>query len=122
MQTLYTPDTFAGDEDTGSMSAWFVLSALGFYPICPGKPEYTLGSPLFPRAVVHVPGGITFTIQAKGNTPDTVFVRRATLEGKPLPGNTLDHAAIVRGGTLLFEMASQPGTSQKAGTSENRVP
>jgi predicted alpha-1,2-mannosidase len=122
MQTLYTPDTFAGDEDTGSMSAWFVLSALGFYPICPGKPEYTLGSPLFPRAVVHVPGGITFTIQAKGNTPDTVFVRRATMEGKPLPGNTLDHAAIVRGGTLLFEMASQPGTSQKAGTSENRVP
>jgi predicted alpha-1,2-mannosidase len=122
MQTLYTPDTFAGDEDTGSMSAWFVLSALGFYPICPGKPEYTLGSPLFSRAVVHVPGGITFTIQAKGNTPDTVFVRRATLEGKPLPGNTLDHAAIVRGGTLLFEMASQPGTSQKAGTSENRVP
>jgi putative alpha-1,2-mannosidase len=99
------------------MSAWFVLSALGFYPICPGKPEYTLGSPLFSRAVVRLPGGITFTIEAKGNTPDTVYVRRATLEGKPLPGNTLNHAAIVRGGTLLFEMASQPGTSQKAGTS-----
>ena len=48
MQNLYTPDTFAGDEDTGSMAAWFVLSALGFYPVCPGKPEYTLGSPLFP--------------------------------------------------------------------------
>jgi predicted alpha-1,2-mannosidase len=117
MQTLYTPDTFAGDEDTGSMSAWFVLSALGFYPVCPGKPEYTLGSPLFSRAVVHVPSGVTFTIEAKGNTPDTVFVRRATLEGKPLLDNTLDHAAIVRGGTLLFEMGSQPGTSQKAGTS-----
>jgi predicted alpha-1,2-mannosidase len=117
MQGLYTPDTFAGDEDTGSMSAWFVLSALGFYPVCPGKPEYTLGSPLFPRTVVHVPGGVTFTIEAKGNTPDTVFVRRASLEGKPLLGNTLDHAAILRGGTLLFEMASQPNTSQKAGGS-----
>jgi len=106
MQTLYTPDTFAGDEDTGSMAAWFVLSALGFYPVCPGKPEYTLGSPLFPRAVLHVPGGVTFTIEAKGNTANTVFVRRATLEGKPLPGDTLDHAAIVKGGTLLFEMAA----------------
>ncbi len=117
MQNLYTPDTFAGDEDTGSMSAWFVLSALGFYPVCPGKPEYTLGSPLFSRAVVHVPGGVTFTIEAKGNTADTVFVRRASLEGKPLPGNIIDHAAILRGGTLLFEMASQPGTSQKTGSS-----
>ncbi len=116
MQGLYTPDTFAGDEDTGSMSAWFVLSALGFYPVCPGKPEYTLGSPLFPRTVVHVPGGVRFTIEAKGNTPDTVFVRRAFLEGKPLPGNTLDHAAILRGGTLRFEMTSQPNASQ-AGSS-----
>jgi predicted alpha-1,2-mannosidase len=117
MQTLYTPDTFAGDEDTGSMSAWFVLSALGFYPVCPGKPDYTLGSPLFPRTVVHVPGGVAFTIEAKGNTPDTVFVRRVSLGGKPLLGNTIDHAAILRGGTLLFEMTSQPGTSQKAGSS-----
>jgi predicted alpha-1,2-mannosidase len=117
MQTLYTPDTFAGDEDTGSMSAWFVLSAMGFYPVCPGKPEYTLGSPLFSRTVVHVPGGVTFTIEAKGNTPDTVFVRRASLGGKPLPGNTIDHAAIRGGGTLIFEMASQPNTSPKAGSS-----
>ena len=88
-----------------------------FYPVCPGKLEYTLGSPLFPRAVLHVPGGVTFTIKAKGNTPDTVFVRRASLGGRPLLGNIIDHAAILRGGTLLFEMASQPGTSQKAGNS-----
>jgi predicted alpha-1,2-mannosidase len=117
MQNLYTPDTFAGDEDTGSMSAWFVLSALGFYPVCPGKPEYTLGSPLFPRAVLHVPGGATFTIEAKGNTADTVFVRRASQGGRPLLGNIIDHAAILRGGSLLFEMASQPGTSPKTGNS-----
>jgi predicted alpha-1,2-mannosidase len=112
MQGLYTPDAFAGDEDTGSMSAWFVLSALGFYPVCPGKPEYTLGSPLFPRTVVHVPGGVRFTIEAKGNALDTVFVRRAFLEGRPLPGNTLDHAAILTGGALRFEMTSQPNASQ----------
>ena len=106
MQSLYTPDTFAGDEDTGSMSAWFVLSALGFYPVCPGKPEYTLGSPLFARSVVHVPGGVTFTIEAQGNAPDAVFVRRASLDGKTVAGNLIDHAAIMKGGTLHFEMAS----------------
>jgi predicted alpha-1,2-mannosidase len=106
MQGLYTPDTFAGDEDTGSMSAWFVLSALGFYPVCPGKPEYTLGSPLFARSVVHVTAGVTFTIEAPGNAPDKVFVTRASLEGSPLAGNVIDHAAIMKGGTLRFEMAS----------------
>jgi predicted alpha-1,2-mannosidase len=107
MQSLYTPETFPGDEDTGSMSAWFVLSALGFYPICPGKPEYTLGSPLFPRAVVHLPHGVTFTVEAQGNAPDAVFVRRASLDGKPLPGNLVAHADIVGGGTLHCEMVSR---------------
>ena len=113
MQSLYTPETFAGDEDTGSMSAWFVSSALGFYPVCPGKPEYTLGSPLFARSVVHVSGGVTFTIEAQGNTPDAVFVRRASLQGKTVVGNLLDHSAIMKGGTLRFEMASiaTPGGS-----------
>jgi predicted alpha-1,2-mannosidase len=106
MQSLYTPDTFAGDEDTGSMSAWFVLSALGFYPVCPGKPEYTLGSPLFTRSVIHVSDGVTFNIEAPANTPDTVFVRRASLDGKAVVGNLIDHAAIIKGGTLHFEMAS----------------
>ena len=93
----------------GFLAAWFVLSALGFYPVCPGKPEYTLGSPLFSRAVVHVPGGVTFTVEAKGNTADTVFVRRVSLEGKPISGSVIDHAAILSGGTLRFEMASQAG-------------
>jgi predicted alpha-1,2-mannosidase len=106
MQSLYTQDTFAGDEDTGSMSAWFVLSALGFYPVCPGKPEYTLGSPLFTRSIVHVPGGVTFTIEAPGNAPDAVFVRRASLDGKTVAGNLIDHAAIMKGSTLHFEMES----------------
>ncbi len=97
------------------MSAWFVLSALGFYPVCPGKPEYTLGSPLFARSVVHVPGGVTFTIEAQGNTPDAVFVRRASLQGKAVTGNLLDHAAIMKGGTLRFEMASSAKSGGNAG-------
>jgi predicted alpha-1,2-mannosidase len=117
MHELYTPDTFAGDEDTGSMSAWFVLSALGFYPVCPGKPEYTLGSPLFARSVVHVTGGVTFTVEAQGNAPDKVFVSRVSLDGNALAGNVIDHAAIVKGGTLRFEMASAANLGEKAGDS-----
>jgi predicted alpha-1,2-mannosidase len=115
MQSLYTPDTFAGDEDTGSMSAWFVLSALGFYPVCPGKPEYTLGSPLFSRSIVHVTGSVTFTIEAQGNTPDAVYVRRASLQGKAVTGNLIGHAAIMKGGTLRFEMTSNSKSGGKTG-------
>jgi len=106
MQSLYTPETFAGDEDTGSMSAWFILSALGFYPVCPGKPEYTLGSPLFTRAVVHLSEGKTLTIEAPGNSAHAVFVRRARLDETPL-ANTIGHAALTKGGRLQFEMESR---------------
>ena len=104
MQELYSPDAFPGDEDTGSMSAWFILSALGFYPVCPGKAEYTLGSPLFTRATLHLQGNKTFVIEAPGNAPDTVFVRSLSLDGQPYRKRTLDHAALVRGGTLTFDM------------------
>lgn len=106
MNDLYTPDTFAGDEDTGSMSAWFILSALGLYAVCPGKPEYTLGSPLFASAVVHLGGAATLVIDAPGNSRETVFVRSASLDGKPLSGNTLDHKVLSQGGKLVFEMST----------------
>jgi predicted alpha-1,2-mannosidase len=107
MQTLYTPDTFAGDEDTGSMSAWFILSALGFYPVCPGNPEYTLGSPLFSSAIVHLGSGNTLTVEARGNSPQAVYARRPRLEGKLLANNTVDHSDLMKGGRLQFEMESQ---------------
>jgi predicted alpha-1,2-mannosidase len=104
MDNLYTPETFAGDEDTGSMSAWFILSALGFYPVCPGKAEYTLGSPLFSRAVVHLSGGKTLNIEAAGNSQETVFVRKVRFEGEAVAGSVIEHAALAKGGTLTFEM------------------
>jgi predicted alpha-1,2-mannosidase len=106
MNELYSPDHFAGDEDTGSMAAWYILSALGFYPVCPGKAEYTLGSPLFLRATVQLPGKKAFIVEAPGNSPDKVFVRSAHLDGQPITGPTLGHTAIVKGGTLRFEMAA----------------
>jgi putative alpha-1,2-mannosidase len=107
MQELYTADAFPGDEDTGSMSAWFVLSALGFYPVCPGKPEYTLGSPLFPRATLHLPGKKTFVIEAPGNTKDTMFVRNVALNGAAFSGPALEHSTLIAGGKLHFEMAAK---------------
>lgn len=107
MAELYTPDTFPGDEDTGSMAAWFLMSALGFYPLTPGTPEYTFGSPLFTRATLHLPGGKTFTVDAPANTADAVYVKRVTLNGKTVQGPVLSHADVVQGGTLRFEMSAQ---------------
>jgi predicted alpha-1,2-mannosidase len=106
MQDLYTPDAFPGDEDTGSMSAWYILSALGFYPLCPGKAEYTLGSPLFSRATLRLPKETTLVIEASGNSPDAVYVHSVSLNGQPITAHTVGHAALMRGGTLHFSMAT----------------
>jgi putative alpha-1,2-mannosidase len=107
MQELYTKDTFAGDEDTGSMAAWYVLSSLGLYSACPGRPDYTLGSPLFARATVHLPEGKDLLIEAKQNSPTNVFVRRVAFNGASHTGTTIAHSDIVQGGKLAFEMSAE---------------
>ncbi|WP_433967509.1 GH92 family glycosyl hydrolase [Tunturiibacter gelidiferens] len=107
MQELYTKDTFAGDEDTGSMSAWFLFSSLGFYPLCPGRPEYTLGSPLFDRVTLHLPGGKTFVIHSAGNNAATPFVRGVRLNGEAFANTSIEHSVIAKGGTLVFAMSSE---------------
>ncbi|WP_348266286.1 GH92 family glycosyl hydrolase [Edaphobacter paludis] len=106
MKELYTPDNFPGDEDTGSMAAWYILSTLGFYQVCPGKPEYTLGSPLFTRATIHLSGNKTFVVEAAGNSPEAVFVRSVSLNGQPHSGQTLEHATIMKGGAVRFNMVT----------------
>jgi predicted alpha-1,2-mannosidase len=98
MEELYSPDLFAGDEDTGSMAAWYVLSSLGFYPLCPAKPEYVLGAPLFVRATVHLPGERTLVVENGYKGGDAI---RTTLDRKPLDG-TVGHAALIAGGRLRF--------------------
>ena len=98
MRTLYTPDTFPGDEDTGSMAAWYLMSACGFMTACPGKPEYTLGVPLFPKATVRRPGGTPLTIVAEG----TGAVTEVRLNGRAIAETTVSHAAIEAGGILEF--------------------
>ncbi len=109
MRTLYTPESFAGDEDTGSMAAWYILSALGFYPVCPGRPEYTLGGPLFPGATVHLPGGRRLEIEGVNNSPENWRVRETAWNGEAVKGVTLSHASLVKGGRLRFVMAPGEG-------------
>ena len=99
MDELYTPDMFAGDEDTGSMAAWYILSSLGFYPLCPGKPEYSLGAPLFSRATVHLPDGKTLVVENSYKGGSAVHT---SLNGKSLVGGTIQHDEVKAGGRLRF--------------------
>jgi predicted alpha-1,2-mannosidase len=106
MDELYTPDAFAGDEDNGEMSAWYVLSALGLFPLCPGHPSWTLGSPLFSRATVTLPNGKQLVVEAPG--AENPYVRSVSLNGEPVRGLSLSHDAVANGGRLTFEMADEP--------------
>ena len=106
MQELYTKDTFAGDEDTGSMAAWFLLNSLGIYSLCPGKAEYMVGSPLFERATLHLPEGKTFVVRSSGNSAATPYVHGVRLNGEALTKASIDHSAIANGGTLAFAMSA----------------
>jgi len=110
MQHLYRPepDGLLGDEDTGQMSAWFVWSTLGFYPVCPGQPIYVLGSPLIREATLHLPEGKTFTIHAKNNSLKNVYVQAVRLNGRPLQRTWIHHETMLRGGTLTFQMGPDP--------------
>jgi predicted alpha-1,2-mannosidase len=108
MAELYTEETFPGDEDTGSMGAWFLLSAMGFYPLCPGKAEYVPGSPLFDRVTLHLPDRRNTVIEASGQSRSAVYVSRLLLDGKAYPLTTIPHDAIVRGTRLTFLMQNEP--------------
>jgi len=102
------PDGLPGNDDCGQMSAWYVMSALGFYPVTPGVPIYEIGTPLFDQATIELPGGKTFRIVAKGASEGKIYISSATLNGKPLSRFWIRHAEIVRGGDLVFQMSSSP--------------
>jgi predicted alpha-1,2-mannosidase len=103
-----TPAGLNGNDDCGQISAWYVISALGFYSVCPGQPGYVIGSPLFDRATLRVQNGKTFTITASNNSPGNVYIQSAQLNGQPFDSYVLNHSAIVTGGELDFAMGSQP--------------
>lgn len=110
MREMYSarPDGLAGNEDCGQMSAWFVLSALGFYSVTPGSTQYTIGSPLFPKATISLENGRSFVIRAEGASPKNVYIQSARLDGKPYTHAFLEYATIARGGELVFEMGPEP--------------
>ena len=102
------PDGIIGNDDCGQMSAWFVLSSLGFYPVDPVEAVYVFGSPLFERATIALPAGRRLTIEAPGNRADTPYVRSVLRNGKPWTKNWISHADLMRGGTLTFTMSATP--------------
>lgn len=102
------PTGICGDEDGGAMSSWLVFSAMGFYPVCPGKPEYALGTPLFDSMEMKMENGASFKVTAKGAGDGLRYIQSATLNGKPLNRPFLTHEEITSGGELVLEMGTRP--------------
>jgi predicted alpha-1,2-mannosidase len=102
------PDGIIGNDDCGQMSAWFLFSSLGFYPVDPVSGAYVFGSPLFERAQVSLGGARTLVVEAKGNRPDTPYVQSITWNGRPWTKSWIDHATLAKGGTLSFVMGAKP--------------
>jgi hypothetical protein len=103
-----SPDGLIGNEDCGQMSAWFVLSASGFYPVTPGSPEYSLGTPLFPEIRYNLENGRKFIVRAKNLSDRNFFVDQVSLDGTRRPVPLISHAEIMKGGVLEFSMTGAP--------------
>ncbi len=117
------PGGLCGNEDMGSLSSWYVLSAMGFYPVAPGQNVYIIGSPLFEKATLQLNSPCEecrFTIKANHVSPVNKYIQSATLNGEPLERSWLTHREIVSGGTLVFEMG--PGPNLKWGSNETDIP
>jgi predicted alpha-1,2-mannosidase len=111
-------DGLCGNEDCGQMSAWYVLSALGFYPVTPGSDVYVIGTPLFREATIDVGGGKRFVIRANGVSRNNIYVQSAALNGKPYGASFIRHGDIVAGGELAFVMGAEPNASWGAAESD----
>lgn len=102
------PDGLAGNEDCGQMSAWYILNAMGFYQVCPGKPVYSIGRPVFDQAVVNLTNGKKFTIMVKNNSKKNKYIESMSLNGQALNTPFFSHQDIVDGGTLEITMSDKP--------------
>lgn len=104
-----TPAGLCGNEDCGQMSAWYVFSAMGFYPVNPVSGQYEIGTPLFPKMKLHLSNGKTFTVIAKEVSPTNIYIQSVTLNGKPYNQSYITHEQIMNGSTIEFEMGNHPG-------------
>ena len=122
MNKLYTagPDGYCGDEDNGQTSAWYVFSALGFYPVCPGTDEYIIGTPLFKSAKLHLENGKTITIKADNNQLDNRYIKEMKINGKSNSRNYLTHDQLIKGANIQFQMSPVP--NKQRGTTEKDRP
>jgi predicted alpha-1,2-mannosidase len=103
-----TPDGLGGNDDCGQMSAWYIFSSIGFYPVTPGSGEYQLGSPAVDKAVIQLENGKSFTIDAKNQSDKNVYVQKVVLNGVELNRLYITQEDILKGGTLQFFMGSKP--------------
>lgn len=110
MTRLYfpTPDGYCGDEDNGQTSAWYVFTALGFYPVCPGSNQYVLGAPYFPKATITLENDKEIEIVAPKTSDENRYIRKMSYNGKNYTKNYLDHFELLKGARLLFDMSDQP--------------
>ena len=122
MQRMYNanPDGYCGDEDNGQTSAWYVFSAMGFYPVCPGAGEYVLGAPYFDEMTLHLENGRNVSIKANGNTDDNCYVNSLTLNGKPYSKNYIKRSDMMQGAQFVYNMSAKPNYSR--GTAESDAP
>lgn len=103
-----TPDGYCGDEDNGQTSAWYVFSALGFYPVTSAVDEYVIGSPLFKKATLHLENGNTFMISSENNSPENIYISSSSLNGTPYSHSFLNYEDVQKGRQLNFKMTDKP--------------
>jgi predicted alpha-1,2-mannosidase len=113
MDQLYRsgPGGLCGNEDMGSLSSWYVLSAMGIYPVTPGSTQYAIGSPIFDEISLDLGDGKKFSFIARNNAPQNLYIQSAKLNDEPFNRTWIDHSEIMKGGTLVFEMGSEPNES-----------
>ncbi len=108
MQYKPTPDGLGGNDDTGQMSAWYIFSALGFYPVQQGSTDYGIGSPLVDHAILNLENGKQFEIDVKNQSKKNVYIQKIELNGKTYSSFNLNHFDIVNGGKITFYMSDKP--------------
>jgi hypothetical protein len=116
------PNGLIGNEDCGQMSAWYILSSMGFYQVCPGKPEYSIGSPLFDKVIIHLENGKTFEITTQNPSTKFQYIQSSLLNGKPCNSSVLTHTTLISGGKLEFVMQEKLDDKWGFGVSEKLRP